>query len=431
MSALHPFLRSSRSRFVGAVALLIVGVVASWLATARHGYDYMHLYLTTHGIATGSPIYDSAWRASFVPRACGKLPPGEGVFYPPGTGFAMLPLAALSCGNFAHALHVLLILAIVVGVRALIKLFNPEARPETWIWVSGLVLLSACVRWGMTHLQSAPLIFAALALEIACLHRGRPVLAAVVATFAAALKVTMGPPFIALLLLHRRFRAVGGVIAAIGLINLLGFWRMGGATAFAGYRAAIAVLETPGTINTPNPWDPQAGIRLDWVALFTGLTGDPRLSRALALLLALGVGSWALWMAWRLPLPLTPAATSVAMLPLVFVNLMVTYHHAYDITVAWAPLLAAMLLVGRAGLPQPRLAIWLVTPLLLIMAFMPIALTQRVFYALAGNLGLGLMRLAFPIATTLALAAGMTQLLGRLQRERGRLAPAESVQRST
>jgi hypothetical protein len=399
---------------VGAASLLLLGVVTSWLATSRHGYDYMHLYLTTYGVASGAPIYDSAWRAEFVPQACGRSAPGEGVFYPPGTGVAMLLLAPLSCGAFAHVLHVLLIAAVIAGAYWLVKLFKPEAPRGTWVWVAGLVLLSACVRWGMTHLQSAPLMFGALALEIAALHGRRPALAALVACFASALKVTMGPPFVVLLLMHRRFAAALGVGAVVMVLNALGFWRMGGASALAGYRAAVGSLERAGTINTANPLDPQAGIRLDWVALFTGLTGDLSLARLLALGLAVGIGVWLLRTAYRLPQPLTPRATAALALPLVCVNLLITYHHAYDVTVLWAPLLPMLLMIGKR-LVRPDWATLLALPLLAIMALLPIEVTKRLATSLVGDAGMVALRIAFPVAMTLALAASLIHLRSSLQ----------------
>lgn len=393
---------------------MLLGVVTSWLATSRHGYDYIHLYLTTHGVASGAPIYDAAWRTDFVPQACGRAAPGEGVFYPPGTGVAMLLLAPLSCSAFAHALHVLLIVAVIAGARWLVGLFKPDAPQGTWVWVAGLVLLSACVRWGMTHLQSAPLMFGLLALEMALLHGRRPALAALVACFASALKVTMGPPFVVLLLMHRRFAAAFGVGAFVVALNALGFWRMGGAAALAGYRAALGSLERVGTINAANPLDPQAGIRLDWVALFTGVTGDLSLAKLLALGLAVAIGAWLLRAAYRLPQPLTPEATAALALPLVCLNLMVTYHHAYDVSVLWAPLVGVMLLGKRPA--RPDWSTLLALPLLAVMALLPIEVTKRLVTSMLGGAGMVALRITFPIVMTLGLAGSLAHLRSRLQR---------------
>jgi hypothetical protein len=157
------------------VGVLLLGVFFSIMAARRLGVDYASLHLMADGMASGTHIYDPAVQQTLFSERYGiGAPPG--MFYPPATGFAMLPFALLPYGIGKLVWLALLIGAIAGGVRLLLGVVAPKLV-LVWPLVAGLVLLSASVRWGMTALQGAPLLLGLLCVLIAALHTDRPRLA--------------------------------------------------------------------------------------------------------------------------------------------------------------------------------------------------------------------------------------------------------------
>jgi hypothetical protein len=392
--------------FLAASALFVVAVTTCWWASKRQGQDFGYPYIAAIGIATGAPIYSPPWQSVAFPEKCG-LPPPQGMFYPPATGFATLPLAALPYPLASGVWFALLVAAVALGVRALLRLARPDVRPEAWLFVSGAVLLSACVRWGMTPLQGAPLVFGLLAAMVVALHTERPYAALAIAAFAMSFKLTIALPFLGLLLLHRRYAALAASVA-IGLgFNVLGFLRVGGAAALRDYRAGVENLEAVGLINTPDPWDPQSSPRLDWVYLFHGLLGDVSLARVLAGVVSVVVAAWILLECRRVERPVSVSTTAAFLVALVCLSVQCVYHHHYDISAILAPLLLGAFLPSRERLRLSTTVSWMMAPLVLMIAFLPLARAQRVLVEAFGGQGAGLMNLAFPIATTLALIGSL------------------------
>jgi len=102
--------------------------------------------LMTNG--KGEPIYDRQWQLENIPVITGQNAPGEGFFYPAGTGFLTLPLAALSYRNGQLLWLAMLIGVVVLGTRALVRMNCEHAKTATWMAIAGFVLLSASIRWG-------------------------------------------------------------------------------------------------------------------------------------------------------------------------------------------------------------------------------------------------------------------------------------------
>ena len=83
----------------GCVVLLGAGVFLSWWASTRQGGDFIYPYMLSYSLLHGEPIYDRQWQFDNIPAITGQSVPGEGFFYPAGTGFSTLPLALLSFRN--------------------------------------------------------------------------------------------------------------------------------------------------------------------------------------------------------------------------------------------------------------------------------------------------------------------------------------------
>jgi len=283
-----------------------------------------------------------------------------------------------------------------------------------WTVVAGVVLLSASIRWGMTPLQGAPLIVGLLCLFVAYLDSGKYLPAFAITTFVLILKFTVALPFVGLMLLHRRWREIAAAIAIAGLAHVVGFWRVGGLAAWRAYAQGIAALETRGSINTPDPWDPTSSPRVDWNYLYTGLTGDPQLAKRLSLATTVLVASWLLWSAWRLRGRLDRQTTACLLLALTCLGTLCVYHHHYDVSAMLVPLLMLGALHRGDVFRLPASFLLLAGPLVAMMALFPVAIAQRLLLSLGGPAAVGYMNIAFPTCVTLALIAGCL-LIQRLQ----------------
>ncbi len=394
--------------------LLLVGLAANSSTARNGGVDFPSLYVMGRGIATGDNIYDPAATAIFRERYGVDRP--MGMFYPPATGFTMLPFAVLpySLGKLAWFLTMELVL--VLGVRRMVRFAAPRAGSHVWMACAGVISISSALRWGLILLQGAPLVLGLLCWFVVALHDRQPRLTAALAILAVAVKMTLSLPFLGLLLLHRRFGALAASLATWVSLNALGFWRMG-ESSLRDYRASVAGLEAFGNINSPDPWNTRSSVRLDWTALFYGLTGHIGFSRLVTLALTGIVALWLLREGWRASKPSELRGTALFLAPLVCLGCLCVYHHHYDACLFFAPALLLALLLGVKHLP--RWAVILSAPLLVMMLLLPIGVVQNLANILWGTRGIGLMKLSFPIALTAALLGSLIALSRWL-----RLAPA-------
>ena len=390
--------KAAQNRPLGMLVLLLA-CLASWVSAHRAGVgsvDAYSLHLLALGILDGLRVYDPAVQAQVFEHTYGMGPP-PGLFYPPVTAIVVAPLGLLPVRLAADVLWVVLVAAVVLGVRQLCLLLRPAAN---WPLLAGLLLASACVRWGITPLQTAPLVLGLLAGFYVALVRGNCWLSAGAAGVALALKMTMALPFIGLLLLYRRF----GTCVALGVLwlglNALGFYRVGGLDAWHAYVSNMAVVEGMGDINTPDPWQMISIPRLDWVYLAYGITRQLLLSRLLAPLTCLACLAYLLWKGLKLGTPPRNETTEAYLMPLTCLTLLAVYHHHYDLSLAAVPLLVTGLRGGKAALLDRRNLLLL--PMVGLMALAPVGLLQTALYQVSA-LAVGVVRLSFPIALTLTL----------------------------
>jgi hypothetical protein len=391
-------------------ALLVAGIVFSWVASARQGGDVIYPYMLSHSLIHGEPIYDRQWELENIPTITGQRRPGEGFFYPAGTGFSTLPLAMFSFRNAQLLWLAILIGVVVLGTRELTRMGDERERTATWMAIAGLVLLSASIRWGMTPLQGAPLVMGLLCLFVICIDREKYGAAFAITMFVLVFKFTVALPFVGLMLVRGRWREIAVAVVIAGLAQVAGFARVGGAAAFSAYTQGVAGLEALGSINTPDPWDPMSSPRLDWTYLYTGLVGSAEFGKRLSQGTALLVAIWLSWSAWRLRDRRDRHATATILLAITCFGILCVYHHHYDVSSALVPLimLATMHLNGTIKLPT---SFWiLIGPLAVMMALLPVATVQGLLQSVGGPTASGYVNIAFPISVTLALIASCLDL---------------------
>ncbi len=387
------------------VAVLVAGIVSGLKTAAPAGVDFASMYVMGRGIATGTNIYDSGVAATF-PEQYGVMVPA-GMFYPPATGFALLPFALLpyQAGKFAWTATMLLVL--VLGVRSLVRSLAPKRADYVWMFCAGVLLLSSATRWAMLLLQGAPLVLGLLCWFFATLHGKQPRLSAVLAIIAVALKMTLSLPFLGLLLLCRRFGTTAASVGTWVALNGLGFLRMG-RSSFHDYQASIGKLEALGDINSPDPWNLNTSPRMDWTSLFYGLSGNLPASRLATLALAGLVSLYLFVEALRIRDPLSVRSSALFLGPLVCLGSLCVYHHHYDSSLFFAPVLVLYFVFGWQHLKG--LALWLLLPILAMMLVLPVGLAQTLANMVCGERGSGLIKLAFPVFFSLALAGSLLLL---------------------
>lgn len=400
------------------LVVLLGGVISSIRAALQSSIDYTYLQLTGLGVLTGTNIYADAGKVGLAARH--GLPPLENeMFYPPATGFAMLPWAFLPHDAGRIVWFVFMNAVLVAGVRALVRVALPEARPWVFWLAAGIVLGSSGVRWAMILLQGAPLMLGLLGLFVAALASGRSRWAMAIAIYATVFKMTLALPFGALLLLHRRWLGVCLVGGSWALLNVLGFAWMGDG-ALASYRANVAGLQSvtdPGNIDSPDPWLAVSRPRTDWVSFFYGVSHSMKVAEVANLVLTALVAVFLLREGMKLRTAPSLATTSAFLGPLVCLGSLCVYHHHYDANQCLAPLLLLVLL--RPAAPRWTYLSWL--PLALVLLFLPVGMVQNILVRLLGDAGAPLLKLMFPVVISLALAGSLAALKRQLALQQGRV----------
>src|SRR3954462_1131843 len=128
------------------VLVLLAGLAVNWIG-ARGGVDFPSLYVIGRGVLEGNNIYAPGATANF-PAVYGVDEP-MGMFYPPATGFTMLPFVWLPFGIAKLAWFLVIDITLILGIRALIRFCVPGAADHAWLLCAGVILLSASLRWNM------------------------------------------------------------------------------------------------------------------------------------------------------------------------------------------------------------------------------------------------------------------------------------------
>ena len=362
--------------------VLLLACAVSWSSSRRHGADYYSMYLLARSIATRQNIYDPAVNVpAFNAEYAGRAAPG--IYYPPSTGLVLLPLGILPYQLSSALWFTLLVVSVAWTTRELLRLFAPDLDGSAWMLVSGLVLLSACMRWNMYALQGAPLVYSCLGLFVVALHHSRTRTLFFLTCFVLCFKATFALPLFGLLILYRHYRLCAGALLVWVALNGIGFLCLGHGS-FAAFRQGMADMEAPGGLNSPNPWEMISVTRLDWVYLGCGVGANLFLARALNAILTAGVGIWLLLQGRRLRSHAVDVnATTLFLLPWTCLTALCVYHHHYDIAPLLIPLL--MLLCRWKHLILPDWTRWMLLPAALYMLLYPVTPANTLFIRLGGE----------------------------------------------
>jgi hypothetical protein len=395
---------------LGGVLVLLAGLLFAAYFEPIDGEDYVSFHLMGRAWLEGVNVYDAAARAALCARV-GDVDCPAGMYYPPVTGFLVMPYALLPFQVARHFWYWTLVLVAALGVRALVRHLSPASPGYVWRTVVGAVLMSATLRWGLILSQGAPIQLGLLCWFVVALEKRAAAPVVGLATLATAFKMTLSLPFLGLLALTRRFAFAAIAGGSWLLLNALGLLRMGGFAVLPIYGANTATLDAlddPTNINMPDPWREIALPRTDWTFLFFGVLRDLPLSRLLGLGCSGLISLWLLYEGLRTKAPHSPGALAMFLGPLIGLGSVCVYHHQYDLCLFLVPVL--IVLFRYRTLAPPPLAVWLVLPLLAVILFMPIGTAQNLLGNAFGRTGVALVKFTFPIVTILGLFGTLVAL---------------------
>jgi len=406
--------------------LLFAGLTLNWRNSQLRGEDFAHPFVISKSILERFDIYNAS--AAELPAVYQKYANSDkfvpwGIFYPPSSGVAFLPLALLPY-EIAKALYFILSTAALLGgTYRLMQLFTQGLQFGTRVLILGAVLCSAGSRWGFFYLQPAPLVFGLLGLFLWELDKRRSVRAFAICTLVIFLKFTLFLPFAGLALIRGRLLQVAAAVTACALANVVGFALIGGMEAVNGYRANMTVFERADQVNYPDFRAPTSMQRLDWPYLLNAISPDLPRSQIIAMLLTALFAAWLFWELYRARRFAEEPGTTVAFLgPLVSFSLLCVYHHHYDAVALLGPVIVYL---GRPAEPGDRLLILLfVTPVILFVGFWPIEKSQQLVEAFLGEGPVVGLKLIGTCCVNFAFGASLVLLHRYIDRRRaGSLTP--------
>jgi hypothetical protein len=331
--------------FVLGMVLVAAGVSINWRLAQSGGQDFIPPYLLGAGLLHGIHVYTVPDLASALRNVAGSgfvvkyVPPV--MLYSPSSGIPLIPLALLPLDVAQQLFFVLSCTALLAGAYVLASVVHPGLAPGYGVLVVGALACTSVLRWAFAYLQVAPLIFGLLCLFSAALCLKRNFAALVLGAVALCLKFTFGLPFFGLAVLQRRYVLAASIVAVWILANAIGFARMGGLEAVAGYQSYATQFGQLGTVDSPDFRDGYSMMRLDWTYLVFAIVPDVSRANVVSGILTGACVLWLLWQGYRSRRFSTEIGTAVAFLgPLVCLSLLSVYHHHYDAVVLFAPAIA-------------------------------------------------------------------------------------------
>ena len=194
------------------VALVVLGIVVCWKASARMGCDLGPLYILSLGLVQGKNVFAPAVQQVVYPQYLHSGVREMG--YPPSTAFITAPLTLVPYSVAVPIWFGILIASVMGGVYALLRAFAPPLSRGQYLLACGLALLSAGTRWCLTPLQGAPLILLLLGSFVLALKAQNTRAMFVLAFLAVSFKPTFALPFLILPLVQRQFRLVAGILVS-------------------------------------------------------------------------------------------------------------------------------------------------------------------------------------------------------------------------
>ena len=346
--------RWSKHRTVVGVVLALVGAVIARRAFNEWGHDLAQLYMSAWLLREGRNVYDMAVQHDGYARHIGSVTTW-GHFYPPASAVALLPATVIPYWLARELWFYLGIAVMFYGLWRFMAAYIPTWDRSLRVLVLGLVMCTACVRWGFKVAQPASMIFGLFGLFLAELKTRRSWLLLLSAGFVGCVKMTFGMPFLLIVAAQRRYKTAIAMLAIWGSMNLVGIFGMGGFHILADYRANMADFERADQLNYPDPRGFNSLARTDWPYVLNAI--DPSFHRNNLIGYALTLATFA-WLAWELlraskktmngdlgTLALTGPAAAISMLSV--------YHHHYDMCFLLLPLIAYL---GRRELSGQKAA---------------------------------------------------------------------------
>lgn len=320
--------------------LLALGIAGLWRVC--HGADFPQLYVASRLWMERREMYaPGVFRQGiidYVPSGLKYYQEACKLYYPPSAAILMVPLALFPFEVAKALAFAISVVALFYGMWRMLDLFAPNMRLSGRIGVFAILCQTITLRWAMESLQSAPLTMGLLALFLVASQKKRNLAIAWTSLVVCALKPILGIPFLALMLIQRRFRLAILTALILVVFNLVGFLPVGGGSAIRDYRQNIATLDEC-ECNNPDPYNALSTERTDWVYLLNAIQPNQTLSKSISRLLALVALSLLVFEVLRLRDRVFVAeAQALLLAPITCFMLLATYHHPYDSCLLLIPL---------------------------------------------------------------------------------------------
>ncbi len=289
--------------------LFLTGFARLYRIGMQAGPDFPCFYTAAHRYVHGeNPYLVSGDPLHVAEAARGAAPPVvlSWYLYTPLTSALLSPLALFS----AHTARVVWFLGtfgvMYLGIWLALSVIAPDWHPAARWCLLGLSTHAVTAYWIALQLQVTTLMVGALGLVLyAELRRKEGLLLA--AGVLATCKPTFFLPVICLLAFRRRWGALGAILGAFVVLNLIAALPTGIPETIAGYRVELANAQAPGTNNYANAHETMrkyyrlpplpiqttpgtrfafeegaVGEHLSWTYLFSGLTSSYVLAQRLS-----------------------------------------------------------------------------------------------------------------------------------------------------
>ncbi len=387
--------------FIGGL-LLLIGLMICFRAASNNGQDFSYLYVLGRLLSEGKNPYILANAEGTFLTHCGQIPNNgyAAIFYPPTTGLVVLPLALLP---FKVAWNLWLLLSLFLlpwALWRLLKILDPHLSQGNCVLILGATACASSVRWSVQLLQSAILLTALAALFLNALLTKKIFSATVYTVLALCLKLTLALPFVGILLLCRKFKAVGLAVALFGIAMVIAFLIAGGTPALTAYKNSMAAIETDAQqINSPDPYLYQSLPRLDFPYLLHWLRRDASFARTGGIALTLICVVILLWQGWQARVIKDCSHVALLFYPsLACLTLLIVYHHHYDGILL---LLAFVLTLHPLFAPVRSVLLLFGLPLLFYLTLFPQAQVQFFLTSYGGLAGSAFAKTFGALATVL------------------------------
>jgi len=359
-----------RTRMVLGFALLALGLALGRRSFNGFGHDLAQLYVAGQLLRHGHNIYDWNVQTEGYLHYIGEVMTW-GHFYTPASSVVVLPMTLLTYPVAREAWFFGGFVVMLYGLWRFMEAYVPAWDRSHRVLVLGLVMCSSCVRWACWAGQPASILLGLFSLFMVELRTGRNVLVVAYAGFMGALKVTLGMPFLLIVVALRRYGLAAAMLATWALLTLIGTFGHGGFEILADYRANMAVFEDPERLNYPDPRGVGSGSRTDWPYLLNAIWPNIEVNRLLGWVLTMITLAWLARTLWRTDKSAMNDRTLMLALigPITSISMLAIYHHPYDIVIMLLPIfvyatqqefrggdaLVYMLTVGAfAGLHQEK-----------------------------------------------------------------------------